>query len=176
MVVGSRGFVGGGVDVVRTGDGNVGQEPTEDVSLAVSLPASVTEATSYLGKKELVKPRPQQNNRNRIVWPPPREAETARCVLHSSVDHKLRNGSPRGTWKLARAEARDSPRPCFSDANYRRDIAPSRHRQSSRSIGTPESADGRAESEAILRISHMPIGGESNACARLSVCSIETQR
>ncbi|KAL2184362.1 hypothetical protein L209DRAFT_757820 [Thermothelomyces heterothallicus CBS 203.75] len=70
-----------------------------DSWLAVSSPSRKQEATSYLEKKkELVKPRPQQDNRNRIVWsrPSKRRSKTARCVLHSSVAHKLRNGSPRG--------------------------------------------------------------------------------
>jgi hypothetical protein len=62
-------------------------------------------------KKSLVKPRPQQNNRNRIVWTcrPRRNDRSARCVLHSSVAHKLRNGSPRGTMATdTRASTRQS--------------------------------------------------------------------
>lgn len=48
--------------------------------LAVSLPQRKAGATSYQRKKEWVKPRPQQDNRNRIVWSRPQKSQ----------DHTLR--------------------------------------------------------------------------------------
>jgi hypothetical protein len=74
---------------------------TRSVRTVSSIPiiaARVTRASLTL--KTVVKHRPQQSNRNRIAGviyqAEAQRTDLPRCVLHSSDNHNLRNGSPIG--------------------------------------------------------------------------------
>ncbi|KAK4112001.1 hypothetical protein N656DRAFT_134670 [Canariomyces notabilis] len=125
-------------------------------SIPIQLSKSRTRLLT-LGEEKVVKPRPQQNNRNRIVRCLPlgkKSNRTLRIALKCTTTSFV-TALPEETWeeetnlRVERHEGRSSPRPCFSDANYRRAMAPSRHRQGSLPIKIPKGQkDGRANSEA----------------------------
>jgi hypothetical protein len=92
--------------------------------------------------KKVVKRRPQQSNRNRIVLPPrpapkgvTRGQHAAYCTQVSRFRaHNLRNSSPIGTGTRTfslptRRRYIGGDLPCFSDANCRRGITPNPHGQ-----------------------------------------------
>ena len=82
----------------------------------------------------MVKHRPQQDNRNRIVPGPLRPVGkgapgTLRIALQCPSQHDLRNGPPIGkrSWGTSPRRGTTPARPCVSDANCRRGcVRPSR--------------------------------------------------
>lgn len=132
-----------------------------------------------------MKHRPHQSNQNRIVLAF-KEGSTLRIAL-KCYPHNLRNDSPIGT-RLQRQ--RRSERPCFSDANCRREVTPDPYGQTSQfhrgrhsqKRAIPHAVDGNSEDYSEFLTSRrrtIRIPKEtrlSRGCFRsLSVCSSKTQ-